>query len=61
MKKLLLRIQDIRIDYSDFSKFYADMLLLSQKDNKNIDQLLIDVNNRVIYCYGLPTVKTLLA
>ena len=57
MKKLLLCIQDIQIDYSDFSKFYVDMLLLSQKANKNIDQLLIDVNNGVVYCYGLKQLK----
>jgi len=57
MKKLLLCIQDIQIDYSDFSKFYADMLLLSQKANKNIDQLLIDVNNGVVYCYGPKKLK----
>jgi len=61
MKKLLLCIKDIQIDYTNFGKFYNDMLTLSQKANKNIDQLLVDVNGGVVYCYGSKCIKDLTA
>jgi len=58
MKKLLLVVKDVDII---ITHPYNELLQLVKEEDDNIDQILIDIKEKVIYCYGLPTVKTLLA
>ena len=51
-KQLLLVIKDVG-DEIEFSKeFYIGMIELAKKENRAINQILIETKRGIIYCYG---------
>jgi len=57
VKKLLLVVKDVDITTNP----HNELLQLVKAEDDNIDQILIDIKNKTIYCYGSSTIKTLTA